>query len=439
MRTDDGSGYNKWFGGLSVVILKGLAKESKFLRRSPASWYIVGSALHAIGFSIYELFFNIYLYKLEYSQAFIGFIIALTGLVSAGAALPLAIFGERVSYGKSLRISAIITPILTVTAALFPRRSTLLLIALPGGLLGAWTSIVSGPLLAATSERDSRNLLFSFHYSATLLAGLIGKLIAGHFATFLKATYGRDEITALRQTLVLAGLIQVVALPFFFRFPIGTRPTAPTLRESLAQARQDWQTIRLLIVPNVVIRLGAGLILPFFNLFFALKFKASEDVLGNLFSLALFTVAIGDLLSGFLAHRWGRFEIIVYSQLVSIPLFFIIGFVSIFWVSAVAFILRHMLMNMASPLLSVLLLEKMPGHRRLFASAVFFTVWNGGWAIASYASGIIQKSYGFGPLFVLTPAIYLIGILYLLRNRQVYGDTSCRAQTEAGTARRHHI
>jgi predicted MFS family arabinose efflux permease len=81
-----------------------------------------------------------------------------------------------------------------------------------------------------------------------------------------------------------------------------------------------------------------------------------------------------------------------------------------------------MLMNMSTPLLSVLLLEKMPGARRLFASAVFFTAWNGGWAIASYLSGMIQKSYGFSSLFIVTPAIYLFAVLYLLRHWRVYAD-----------------
>jgi len=398
------------------------------VRGSPAGRFIGGSAFLALGGSIVGLLFNLYLYHLGYTQAFIGLLIAIPALISALVAIPLSLFGSRVAYGPSLRLVALVSPVLTLLIILVPTRPILLLASVPSGIIAAWLAIISGPLLTSTTERASRNLVFSLHFSVTLLTSVLGSLLAGHFASYLQVRLSLTELDAQRYALLVAAIAQALAIPFFFRLPAGSpQPTLSTAR-LLEGIRHDWHLLKILIIPNFLIGIGAGLLIPFFNLFFVLTFRIPESALGNLFALSSVFVAVGGLLSGFLATRYGRFRIIVLSQIASIPFFFLIGFVPVFWISGAAFVLRNLLMNMSTPLLSVLLLEKLVGERRLFASALFFTAWNGGWAISSYASGVIQKSFGFSPLFFLTPAIYIVAIFYLLRHSHIYSDSHPASQ-----------
>jgi MFS family permease len=268
------------------------------VRRSPSGHFISGSAFLALGGSIFGLLFNLYLYRLNYSQAFIGLLIALPAVASAAVAILLSFYGARVAYGPSLRAVALVSPVLTLLSVLFPSTPVLLLLTLPAGILGAWLAIVSGPLLTATTERSSRNLVFSLHFSLTLLASLFGSLLAGHLASYLRASQGLSETHAQRFALLVAVAAQALAIPFFFRLPKGSPDPGQSFARFFGSFREDWPLLRVLIVPNILISIGAGLLIPFFNLFFTLEFKIPERTLGNLFSLAMLSMALGGLSSG---------------------------------------------------------------------------------------------------------------------------------------------
>jgi predicted MFS family arabinose efflux permease len=89
----------------------------------------------------------------------------------------------------------------------------------------------------------------------------------------------------------------------------------------------------------------------------------------------------------------------------------LIGFSPFYWLAAVGFLMRTMLMNMATPLYSAFCMEQVPERDQGVVNSVLNISWQVGWSIGPYLSGLVQENYGFTPLFLATGALYLIAIL----------------------------
>jgi MFS family permease len=88
------------------------------------------------------------------------------------------------------------------------------------------------------------------------------------------------------------------------------------------------------------------------------------------------------------------------------------GFIPIFWVSAVAFLLRGALMNMAVPLYSAFAMERVGESEQATVNSVKEMAWTVGWVVGPIFSGYIQQRSGFTPLFVITAILYA-GAIFL--------------------------
>jgi MFS family permease len=121
-------------------------------------------------------------------------------------------------------------------------------------------------------------------------------------------------------------------------------------------------------------------------------------------------MGLGLLAAPPLAERFGKIQIVVITQGLSIPFLILLGFAPLFWVSALAYYIRVALMNMSSPVYQTFVMEQVdPTSRAMVASLVSMS-WNFGWAISPTISGILQVRYGFGPPFLGTIILYIISV-----------------------------
>jgi MFS family permease len=160
----------------------------------------------------------------------------------------------------------------------------------------------------------------------------------------------------------------------------------------------------------LITSIGAGLIMPFMNVFFRVQYHQSDQVIGVLFAWGSLAMGLGLLAAPPLADRFGKIQIVVISQGLSIPFLILLGFSPLFWVSGLAYYIRVALMNMSSPVYQTFVMEQVePSSRAMVASLVSMS-WNFGWAISPTISGILQVRYGFGPPFMGTIILYVISV-----------------------------
>src|SRR5439155_24668226 len=83
--------------------------------------------------------------------------------------------------------------------------------------------------------------------------------------------------------------------------------------------------LRPIAVNGLLIGAGAGLVIPFMNLYFAERFHCSSAQIGTFFSVAQVCTAAAALLGPALARRFGKLRTAVIAQLLSLPFLLTLG------------------------------------------------------------------------------------------------------------------
>jgi MFS family permease len=164
------------------------------------------------------------------------------------------------------------------------------------------------------------------------------------------------------------------------------------------------------ILPMLLTSLGAGLIMPFMNVFFRVVHHQPDPVIGALFAWGSLAMGIGILVAPPLADRLGKIQIVVITQALSIPFLILLGFSPWFWAAAIAYYIRLALMNMGGPVYNAYVMEKVEPSARATVASLVSMSWNFGWAFSPTISGWLQVRYGFGPPFIGTIVLYTISV-----------------------------
>jgi MFS family permease len=157
-----------------------------------------------------------------------------------------------------------------------------------------------------------------------------------------------------------------------------------------------------------VTSIGAGLIMPFMNVFYRVQHAQPDPVIGGLFAWGALAMGLGLLIAPPLADRLGKIQLVVLSQALSIPFLVALGFAPLFWVSAAAYYIRLALMNMSGPVYQSFVMEHVSPTARATVASLVSMAHNFGWAFSPSLSGWLQVNYGFGPAFALTIALYTL-------------------------------
>jgi MFS family permease len=199
------------------------------------------------------------------------------------------------------------------------------------------------------------------------------------------------------------------------RLPLGAVLTA-----SLAFLRAE--ALKLLRGPigqlalvEGLIGLGAGLFLPYFNLYFVQHLGVSTALYGLITALSTTLMAVTTLAAPFFAARLGNVRAAVLGHLCSLPFLVLLGFTPALPLVLAAYLVRGSLMNMAEPvLLSFFMSVVRPAERGTASSAYNLSYW-GCWAAGGAIGGVIIAANNFTLPFVLAALLYLLATALLWR------------------------
>jgi len=394
-----------------------------------ANLFLLSGLLSGLGFSIAWLLLNFYLQSLKYDQTFIGLVNALPSLSLVIVGLPIGFSSDRIGRKSALLIGQLLGFGSLLGLALFGQASALILFSLLGGLASAFSWSNAAPFMMENSSDHDRTALFTAQQALFMLTGFFGNIFGGQ----LPALFGTlidsppEAVLALRLTLIVsATLTGLAVLPLLLLCPSNPAlsHSASDDPASIAIAKQEraplisdpalW--IKLLL-PTLLISLGAGQVMPFLNIYIEGKFHISFELLGALFAWTSLGTALAMLLQPLLAERVGKIQSVIIVQAASIPFLLILGFVPIFWLVAPALFIRNALMNMSNPIYSALCMELISSRERAAFSSANNIIWSLGWAIGPAFSGWWREqagfTVGFNTVFTLMTALYVISILLL--------------------------
>ena len=181
----------------------------------------------------------------------------------------------------------------------------------------------------------------------------------------------------------------------------------------------DWDLIFKAISPLILISIGAGLTIPFVNLFFNSVFGLTSSQFSILGSFTALLVFIFSLMVPSLRKRYGYWMTIVIVQALSIcclvtmaMMELYVGYSFALSIAIVAYILRQPLMHMAHPASNELMMNFVGKKNQELISALSSSLWSSSWFVSAKVFEWLRiLNYDYYEIFLITAVLYAIGVV----------------------------
>ncbi len=378
-----------------------------------ARLYLTYVIVVGIALGIFRLLFNFYLLSLGFDEKLIGNLVTSSNLTALIVALPMGYLADYLGRKSSLIISGVAVFLTIGMMALWPVTSMLYAMNILTGAAQSLAAVTMSPFLMENSREHERTYLFSFSSGIQMVSASAGSWIGGYLPSWIATTRNIGAVSSEAYSgsvLVVSITLALSIIPLILMRMPRLDHRERTVFAPLSYAAKQPKQLTKLILPVLITFIGAGLIMPFMNVFFRLQYHQTDQVIGVLFAWGSLAMGLGLLIAPPFAERFGKIQIVVITQGLSIPFLILLGFSPIFWASGLAFFIRVALMNMSGPIYQTFVMEKVePSSRAMVASLVYMSS-NFGNAFSPMISGILQVRYGFGPPFLGTIILYVISV-----------------------------
>lgn len=385
-------------------------RDAARLFSRPARFYLLAEFLMWTAHGIFSVLFNLYLVEGGHQESFVGRAVSVNAIGLAIMALPAGLLAERWGRRNTLMLGAI----LEAAGHLLRAGSTDSTVVIGAGfIVGAGQSffqIAAAPFLTEHSTPRERTHLFSTFFAAALLAGVVGSAVGGAIPIGLRHVWPTLPLfSAYRIALGVGAVLALSAvLPLLaLRGLHEPRLTHEQRRVPPAQRALLWP----IALNALLIGAGAGLVIPFMNLYFKDRFQCTSAQIGGFFAVAQIVTAAASLIGPALARRFGKLRTAVASELMSLPFLVTLGGEQRLSIAVGSFWMRATLMQAATPLLQAFVMEVLPPALRARSTSLNNMLWNMGWAISATTAGTIIQHFGYAVPFYITAALYATAAL----------------------------
>ncbi len=378
-----------------------------------ARLYLTGSIMLGIVMGIFQLLFNFYVLSLGYNQEVLGTLVSFRSATSLIGAIPAALLGNKIGKRNAFITGNLLLGLAIAMILLFPGIALFRAMNALIGMAQTLSAVGMGPFLMENSSDYERTYLFSVASGINMTAISIGEWVGGYLPTWFGGLLSVANTTTQAYSATLALICIGSALsviPFLF---ISNKYIASSNRSvfKLDYFKHNPKGLSRLILPLLITSIGAGMIMPFMNVFFRTVHGQGDAAIGTIFAWGALAMGFGLLAAPALAERFGKIQVVVISQALSIPFLVILGFSPLLIPVIVAYYVRATLMNMSSPVYSTYVMEKVPGESRAMVASLSSMSFNFGWALSPMLSGWLQIRSGFSGPFLITIATYSLAVL----------------------------
>lgn len=389
-------------------MLRTYIRNVKLFSRN-ARFFLVGGLFNGFGMSVFMLLFNLYLKEYGYSETQIGRILSIGAWGATLIAIPTAFLLERIHVKKILVVSTLLAAFSYGLVVFYKDIKLILIFSFLANMFITVFRVAIAPFIMRNSTKQERIYLFSINSALSMLASLLGFLFGGFLPQIFQA-FSQTLVKSYELSLYLAAFISLLSVFPFFR--IRQKPIPQVQHYLLAQIRSyNWPLLIRLMIPRILVGMGAGLVIPFMNLYFKNIFGLGSATIGSFFSLLQVFMFLAMISAPLLTVRYGMLKSIVFTELLSIPFMFILAVTNYLPLAVIAFVFRGSLMNMNIPISSNFEMELVRKNEQPFTNALATISWNGAWAVSTVIGGRIIDKYSFQYSFFVTIVLYFLSAL----------------------------
>ena len=346
--------------------------------------------------SVKFLFLNFYLKSLGLQDSYTGLVNALPAFTTAGLSLPAVYLSRRFGEGRTIKLGSIIGLLGITIIALASGPLVALIGSFLQGVGSAFLMVANSPFMAKETNDSNRVHLFSIQMALMTGAGFIGNLLGGRVPDWYAGYAGvsATSLPALRAALLAAAVFQLIGLLSIMAISndviIQNAPGQKRARFSV----ENKKLMTLLVLPNMLVGLGAGLTIPYLNLFIEAKFAIDFKTLGSLFGWTSLATAATVLIQPALVKRLGHLKTGLVVEASSLPFLAILAYSGYLPIVIIAMFTRGALMNATQPAWGSYAMAHLSLSDRPAYTALNNISWNITWALAATLSGVFRQMMG---------------------------------------------
>jgi MFS family permease len=343
---------------------------------------------------IYSFGFVLFLQRLGHDISYQGLLISLMEVTVALTILPFGMLAPRAGSRRILFLGLLATSLsyLSIMAA------TELWQFVPGMLLlGLGNALISPTIAAALADTvcdTDRKYLMSLNAFSSMLAGALGYILSGMLVQFMGELTGFRTVFGLAGGIVISGAVMLTA-----RMEHACAP--------MIGMKGQVRRIFPFVLPQFVLGLGAGLVIPFFPVYFKLRFDASTQTISTLFTATQILWALTYIAIPVVAERKGSVRTLIFMQSAAVAALLAIPLAVDFQTSAALFSARMILMNASRPLADSYMMTLVGKDMRSTAVAANQLAWMLPHMISVAAGGVLMSMNQQVPFFICG-ALYIV-------------------------------
>jgi|TARA_B100001540_G_scaffold268536_1_gene250694 hypothetical protein len=370
------------------------------------------------------LILNIYLRKQGFSDPEIASFNSLRFVGALAFALPLGIFirGRRLKpFFKMASLMVPLTSIMIIEAIHYSMTPLIQLSFILWGIGMMLMRVCSLPFIIRHTTNDNSTEALSLSASTWSLSTMVSGLIISGLVWISNIKLNPDLIK-LNEYGILWIITLIGSLSYVFTIQInedvdfnkGKRPGIFSLHKTY-----DWSMIFKAISPLILISIGAGLTIPFVNLFFNSVFNFNSSDFSLLSSITAMLVFTFSLLVPTLRKKYGYWMTIVFVQTLAILCLVIMSLTEIYAsypyaviIAVAAYIFRQPLMHMAHPASNELMMNYVGKNNQELISALSSSLWSASWFIsAKLFEWLRLLDFRYYEIFLITAFLYVLGVI----------------------------
>lgn len=368
-----------------------------------AQRFLLASFFSSLGTGAFTVLFGVTVIQAGHSEQFLGSILAI-GLLGTGIfSLPAGFMADLWGKKKVLLLALASTGLGLAGQAISPIGPMTAVFSFLFGIGQGMFTTVTMPILAENSPAGEQAYLFSLNFSLTMSAQVIGSLIAGKFPGWITSHW----------SLVSFSLLPFIA--FLLAYSLADQKVGNDKKmhpKELVHVLQHSKIAKNVVIYNFLMGSGAGLVIPFFNIFLTQKLHASLTMVGTVMSVSQIGMALAGLLAPYLMLAMGKVRSVVFFQLVSIPLLVMIAIPQSVEIVILSYILRNILMNMNNPISGSFIMEITPIPLRATVSSLMGVAQNLSRAISVSIGGWLMSTMGYSVPYFVTAFLYLAASVF---------------------------
>ena len=378
------------------------------------------------------LVLNIFLRKQGFSDPEIASFNSLRFIGALAFALPLGIYIR----GKKLKpffiLAALIVPLTSALIIESVYREIVPLIKLAFLLWGIGMMLMrvcSLPFIIRNTSSDNSTEALSLSASTWSLATIFSGIIISSLDWVNNFSLGK-WILYFNERSILWIITILGVSSIFFALSINEKEHDTSDNDAniiSLYKNYDWKIIIKALSPLIMISIGAGLTIPYVNLFFNSVFNLSSSEFSVLGSITAFLVFTFSLLVPSIRKKYGYWLTIVVVQALSICCLVIMALMELYVtysfaliVALIAYIFRQPLMHMAHPASNELLMNYVGKRNQELISALSSSLWSASWFISAKVFEWLRLlDFRYYEIFLITAGLYVVGnILFALLIRE---------------------